>query len=806
MRISLNWLRELVNVELAVEELAEILTIAGLEVEDIDDRRQLADGVVVGKILDRQPHPNADKLSVCEVDIGEGNPAMIVCGAPNAQADIFVPVATVGTVLPAIDIKIKPTKLRGVKSHGMICSLAELGLATESEGIHIFVGDNITVGEDVRPLLGLDDVILEIMPTANRADAMSMVGVAREVAALTGAKLTLPEINPTSFAKSKKLSVAVKDSAACPAYLGTVIEGVTIDPSPFWLQQRLEAAGIRPINNVVDVTNLVLLEWGQPLHAFDGDHLQALSSEKSLTIGVRFANAGETCQTLDGQERVVKPDNLLITANDYPVALAGVMGGAETEVNDKTQNLVLETALFDGVTIRRSSRAQSLRTESSTRYERGVNQAGLETACQRAITLIIQLAGGKAVSQVIHDARPKLDQTSIHLRLSRIQQILGPVEGGVITKADVERILSDLDCVLKPEPSESDCWNVNVPPYRSGDLEREIDLIEEVARLYGYDRFCDELPDKTEAGKLSFEYRWQRRLREAFRGAGLTEVVHYSLVSPAEAEVVIANPLFTEYSALRTNLLDGLINAFVSNQDQGNGAINAFETGRIFHRKTDDIQESDAIAGIFGGEFFTQGRWTKAGKVVPMTWYEAKGLIESALSCLGSPIDYCPEDSDSRLHPGRTAALWLMGAKIGIFGQLHPQLQQDNHLPEATYAFEINLTQSLSLLERKKSQVTRFQTYSSYPSVARDLAFFAPLDVSVSELIKVMKRSGGVLLEAIELFDDYRGQNVPEKNRSLAFSLAYRASDRTLTDAEVDPAHDKIRQALVKQFEVNLRS
>ena len=644
------------------------------------------------------------------------------------------------------------------------------------------------------------------MPTANRADAMSMVGVAREVAALTGAKLTLPKIEPVSLAKSKKLSIEVKDSDACPAYLGTVIEGIKIESSPFWLQQRLEAAGIRPINNVVDVTNLVLLEWGQPLHAFDGDRLQALTSEKSLTIGVRFAKAGEACQTLDGQKRAVKPDNLLITANDYPVALAGVMGGSETEVNDNTQNLVLEAALFNPVTVRRSSRAQSLRTESSARYERGVNQAGLETACQRAIALIQELAGGKAISQVVHDARLQQDQTSIHLRLSRIQQLLGPVETGVITKGDVERILSDLDCVLKPEPDEPDCWNVTVPPYRSGDLDREIDLIEEVARLYGYDRFCDELPDKTEAGKLSFEHHWQRRLREAFRGAGLTEVVHYSLVSPSETKVVIANPLFSEYSALRTNLLDGLIHAFVTNQAQGNGAMNAFEIGRIFHQAKDNIQESDAIAGIFGGEYFSQGRWTKAGKPIPMNWYEAKGLIETALSCLGGQIDYRAEDSDPRLHPGRTASLRFMGTDIGIFGQLHPQLQQDNHLSEASYAFELNLSQCLSLLERKKSQVTRFQPFSSYPSVARDLAFFAPLEISVSELIKVMKRAGGTLLEAVELFDDYRGQNVPEHNRSLAFSLAYRAGDRTLTDAEVDPVHDKIRQALAKQFKVNLRS
>ncbi|ACK66832.1 phenylalanyl-tRNA synthetase, beta subunit [Rippkaea orientalis PCC 8801] len=812
MKISVNWLQELVNVTLPPETLAEILTVAGIEVEEIEDRRQWADGVLIGKIIDRQPHPNADKLSVCQVDIGKETPLNIVCGAPNARSDIFVAVATLGTYLPQIDLKIKPAKLRGVPSEGMICSLAEVGLAKESAGIHIFDDNSLKLGADARPFLGLDDVILDISPTANRADALSMVGVAREVAALTGGKLSLPQPPDLSLPEtsSYRLNVTVEDGNACPAYLGTVIENVKIAPSPEWLQRRLQAAGVRPINNVVDVTNLVLLEWGQPLHAFDREKLQVIAKNQPLTLGIRFAKDTETLKTLDDQERTLKPVNLLITANDHPVALAGVMGGQETEVDENTQNIVLEAALFDQVTIRRSSRAQSLRSESSARYERGVNQSALEIACRRAIALICELAGGTAVTQVIADNRPDLSTESIILRLERVHQVLGPIEKeGTITQiaaTDVERILTDLGCHLTLVEGTNKVWRVSVPSYRYRDLEREIDLIEEVARLYGYDNFCDELPDKSEPGGLSFEYQVQRKVREVFRGVGLTEVVQYSLVKPEKADIVLANPLFAEYAALRTNLLDGLIDSFVYNQSQGNGALNAFEIGRIFRIIDGKDQEWDEIAGIFGGDVFPQGRWTRSGKSVPMTWYEAKGILESVFGRLGLAVTYQADNSDERLHPGRTASLWVGKERLGIFGQLHPQLRQEKDLPDAVYVFALNFDILLASLAKEDLITPILRPYSTYPAVERDLAFFAPLKVSVAELTQVMNKAGGNLLTEVELFDQYQGENVPAGQRSLAFSLAYRASDRTLTDGDVEPVHDKIRNALVKQFEVTLRS
>jgi phenylalanyl-tRNA synthetase beta chain len=820
MRISLKWLRELVEVKLASEELAETLTMAGFEVEDIEDRRTWANGVVIGRVLERQPHPNADKLSVCQVDIGTGETLNIVCGAPNVRADIYVPVATVGTYLPNIDLKIKPAKLRGVPSNGMICSLKELGLPSDVDGIHIFTQENLQLGSDVRPLLGLDDVILDVTATANRADALSMVGIAREVAALTGAKLTIPEPGELSVPQGAgNLAIKVADTQACPTYIGTVIEQVKIAPSPDWLQQRLRAAGVRPINNVVDITNYVLLEWGQPLHAFDRDRLVAIAGSEKLAIGVRLANAGETLKTLDGQTRTLSTQNLLITANDKPVALAGVMGGEESEVHEGTQNLVLEAALFDSVVIRRSSRSVGLRSESSARYERGINSAGLEIATRRALTLITELAQGNLVTQEISDSRPDPSTwtRSIELRLDRVNQVLGPVDlgeqPGELQAEDVERTLTALGCQLK---SAGDVqgqaatrlrkWTVTVPPYRYRDLEREIDLIEEIARLYGYNRFCDTLPEKSGAGYLPFDIEILRQLRACFRAEGLTELMHYSLVKPGEdRQIGLANPLFVEYSALRTDLLSGLIDAFVYNLEQGNGALNGFEIGRIFWQEENGLQEADALAAIMGGDR-RSSKWTSSGREQPMTWYEAKGILDSVFQRLGLEVEYQPDCRDERLHPGRTASLWIRGNRLGIFGQLHPQLRHERSLPEAVYVFQLDLDVLLDALDQDEIIVPTFKPYSTYPATDRDIAFFAPVKVTVAEIEKAITKAGKDLLASVELFDEYRGEHVPPGQRSLAFRLIYRASDRTLTDAEVEPVHQKVRDTLVEKFGVALRS
>ncbi len=810
MHISLNWLRTLVQDGLEVEDLAHRLTMAGFEVEDVEDQRSWADGVVVGKVLTLEQHPDADRLSVCTVDVGRDEPLSIVCGAKNIAADLQVAVATVGTELPKVGLKLKPTKLRGVPSQGMICSLKELGLEKESSGIHIFAGD-LTVGEDVRPLLGLSDAILDLSSTANRADALSMVGIAREVKALTDAPLSLPKIAVEDYASDQQLTVSVTEKEACPVYIGTVIEGVKIGPSPGWLSQRIEAAGVRSINNVVDVTNYVLLEWGQPLHAFDRDRLQSLTGDKALEIGVRFGKEGETLKTLDGQDRKLKDQSLVITANDKVVALGGVMGGEESEVNDSTTNLVLEAAWFDPVAVRRSARGQSLRSEASTRYERGVNRAELEMACQRAIDLIVEVAGGKVVCQAAERSDQDRQWSNVvELRLARVNQILGPtfVDGknGELSAADVEQTLTALGCELKDKGDGT--WTVTVPPYRYRDLEREIDLIEEVARLYGYEKFKDTLPGQSDLGKLSTEQRLLRKLRESFRGAGLTELQHYSLGSPeGEGKIKLSNPLLAEYSALRTEMLTGLVDAFVFNQEQGNGALWGFETGRVFAAADDGaLSESDRLAGILGGDASTAG-WIRGGKEKPLTWYEAKGIVEGVFQRLGLQVGWKADSSNEMFHPGRTAALILRGDPQGVFGQLHPAVARDRDLPSEVYLFDINLSMLLTAMDDDGGRkVSTLKTFSSFPGSSRDLAFFADVSVPVSDLMTAMTKTGGKLLDSVELFDDYRGKGVPEGQRSLAFRLIYKAGDRTLKDKDVDPVHQKVRAQLEKKFKVELRS
>ncbi|MEG4030468.1 MULTISPECIES: phenylalanine--tRNA ligase subunit beta [unclassified Microcoleus] len=814
MRISLKWLRELVDVAISPEELAETLTMAGFEVEEIEDRRPWASGVVLGKIIACEQHPNADKLRVCQVDVGSSEALNIVCGAPNARADIYVPVAVVGTYLSTIDLKIKPAKLRGVPSEGMICSLAELGLSKESAGIHIFELENPELGSDIRPLLGLDDVILDLTATANRADALSMVGVAREVAALTGASLRIPAANGVAIdgKESPALAVEISEPQGCPIYIGTAIEGVKIAASPAWLQQRLQAAGVRPINNVVDVTNYILLEWGQPLHAFDRDRLQSFTGTQDISIGVRFAKTGESFKTLDGQNRNLQAQNLLITASDKPVALAGVMGGEDTEVHEGTQNLVLEAAIFDQATIRRSARAQGLRSEASIRYERGVNQAALTTACNRAVALILELAGGAATVQKTASSGEDLSfSRSLELRLDRVNLVLGQLKRGqtggskYLEPEEVKNIFTALGCEVVPTEKER-VWNVTVPPYRYRDLEREIDLIEEVARLHGYDNFCDTLPSKTEPGYLSAEYAAIRNVRSAFRAAGLTELMHYSLVkTEGENQVVLANPLFVEYSALRTEMLSGLIDAFQYNLEQGNGALNGFEVGRIFWKDGDAMKEADAVAGIIGGDP-TVWKWQQGGRDRPLSWFEAKGVLESAFQELGLSVEYQSDSSNTRLHPGRTAALSLNGKHLGVFGQLHPQLQQEKDLPEQVYVFQLDLAVLLGELGRSSNLTRKFAGYSSFPASDRDIAFFAPVEVPVVDMQSAMKKAAGSLLDSVELFDEYRGDNVPAGQRSLAFRLVYRAGDRTLSETDVEPAQQKVRDVLVEKFGVSLRS
>jgi phenylalanyl-tRNA synthetase beta chain len=439
-----------------------------------------------------------------------------------------------------------------------------------------------------------------------------------------------------------------------------------------------------------------------------------------------------------------------------------------------------------------------------------VNQAELELACSRALELITELAGGTITAQEVADTGNQASFTrSIELRLERVNQLLGPVmvgeEIGELQPSEVERILIALGCSVSPTDSEH-VWTVSVPPYRYRDLEREIDLIEEIARVYGYNNFCDTLPDKTEPGYLTVEQTLTRKLREVLRAVGLTEVSHYSLVKPeGDRQIVLSNPLFTEYSALRTDLMSGLIDAFQYNLEQGNGPLSAFEIGRVFWSEEDGLTEAEAVGGILGGDP-TQGKWRQAGREQPITWFDAKGVLESVFTRLGITVEYQPDRRDFRLHPGRTASLWARGTRLGTFGQLHPQLRQERGLPDEVYVFELDMDVLLNEMDQGESLVALYKPFSTYPSSDRDIAFFVSNQVSVAELDRLITKTGKGLLESVELFDEYRGENVPDGQRSLAFRLVYRAGDRTLTDDDIEPIHQKVREALVEKFRVDLRS
>lgn len=813
MRISLNWLHDLVDFDLSPAELGESLTLVGFEVEDIEDRTTWADGVVVGQILAAETHPNADRLRVCQVDVGGERPLTIVCGAANARAGITVPVAVPGVYLPIKDLQLQRMEMRGVTSEGMICSLAELGLEKSSEGIHEFA-DDPERGADVRPLLGLDDVVLDLSSTANRADALSMVGIAREVGALTRNPVRLPILSVPETPAIPDFELVIEDAQACPAYSGTVIRGVKIGPSPEWLRRRLESAGTRSINTVVDITNFVLLEWGQPLHAFDWDRLQRVMGS-TRTVGVRMALPEESLKTLDERQRGLHPENLLITAADRPVALAGVMGGEETEVYEDTQTIFLEAALFDPVKIRRSARAQVLRTEASARYERGVDLSTLDIARDRAVALILELAGGELVGQTVYDAR-QLEERRIELRLSRLIDILGDD----VPAEQVEEILPALGfemsaCELRPTPVKGSApetesfttakcvWQIKVPPYRMRDVEREIDLIEEFARLYGYDRFSETLPPETEVGMLSPRERALRQIREAFRGVGLTELFHISLC-PAESgvDVVISNPMSPEYSALRQELIPDLVESFERNWAQGSGALNGFEIGRVFWREEGHYREADHLAGILG-HGASLNDWQH--KAQELDWFTVKGYLVATLDRLGlGEIRFQPDREYGLLHPGRTATLWLGEIYLGRFGQLHPLVCQERDLPQQVYSFELDLDLMVSHICQRG--LTIYQPFSIYPASDRDIAFYVSLSVSVAELEQTIRAAAGELLESVQLFDEYRGQGVPEDQRSLAFRLIYRAADRTLKEAEVEEVQQRVRAQLEATFGVALRS
>jgi phenylalanyl-tRNA synthetase beta chain len=815
MRVSHQWLRELVRgpegqaeLELPLEALAERLSIAGFEVEGIEDLAAQAKGVVVGKVLDRQPHPDAGKLSVCQVDVGQAETLQIVCGAANVRAGLHVPVALVGASLPAVNLTIKPAELRGVASCGMICSLAELGLSDGSDGIAEL--DQLLdvvppLGAPVGPALGLDDQVLELAITANRPDGLSMHGIAREVAALSGGRTCFAPVPPvTDVAPLEVDQASLQAMEQGGLFSVTALEGLRIGPSPAWLQRRLEKAGIRPINTIVDVTNLVMLETGQPLHAFDRERLASPTGGEAQpsALGLRQARPGECFTSLDGEERQLSDMALTVTYADRPIALAGVIGGAREAVSDATSAIWLEAAVFAPQLVRQSARSLGLRTEASSRFEKGLPLEATLAAADRACALLAELAGGRVVGRWLH-ARTQEPVEPLHLRRDALHNLLGPVlVDGELQDLDDGRIRATLEALGCTVEDQGEGWHVLVPPARAIDLRREVDLIEEVARLVGYDQFACHLPDPIEPGGLTPEQAAERRLRRTLCDAGLQEVCSFSLVPAATGRIPLANPLLADYGHLRDNLTDELLAAARRNLQSGQSGFWAFEIGTV-HRAGEEGSRTQ-LAGLICGERRAE-RWRSSGKPLPADYFQARGALQQALASLQLSLDDRPLTQHPLLHPGRAAQLVLEGRPAGWFGQLHPRQAEEADLPEATHLFELDLAALLTAATRRNRWQPAFRAYPTVPAAERDLALVVPRSTLASALLSTIRKAGKPLLEHAELIDRYEGSQLDADACSQAFRLRYRDPQRTLTDEQVEQAHAAVRAALEKQFGATLR-
>jgi phenylalanyl-tRNA synthetase beta chain len=803
MFVSYKWLQDYVDLTgVTAEELAEKITKSGIEVEGVEVLNEGIKGVVIGYILEREQHPNADKLNKCLVDIGEDAPVQIICGAPNVAKGQKVAVAKVGAVLPG-NFKIKKAKLRGEESNGMICSLTELGIEGKvvpkeyAEGIFVFPADT-EVGQDAIALLNRDDQVLELGLTPNRSDCLSMLGVAYEVAAILGREVKLPEINLESGQEkaSDYVSVIVEAKEDNPLYVAKVIKNVKIGPSPLWMQTRLMSSGIRPHNNVVDITNYILLEYGQPLHAFDYDRLG------SKEILVRRAKDGEKFITLDDTERTLSSDHLVITNGTEPVALAGVMGGANSEVTSDTTTVLLEAAYFNGATVRKASKDHGLRSEASARFEKGVDPNRVRDSGDRAAYLMAKYAGGEVLEGTSEVDVMTVEPAVVSVTLEKINRVLGTD----LNTADVKQIFDRLQF---PVTIEEDTVTVTAPT-RRGDIKIEEDLIEEVARLYGYDNIPKTLPvGSTTPGKLN-DYQLKRRVvRQYLEGAGLYQAVTYSLTSEDKASqfalekgefIRLAMPMSEDRSILRLSILPQMLEVLKYNIARQNDSIGIYETGAVFlSNGAEELPaEKEHVAAAITGLWHSHS-WQ--GEKKPVDFYVLKGILEGLFDKLGlgNQVEFVQAKVEG-MHPGRTAEVRLNGENIGFAGQVHPNVQKDLDLKE-TYVFELSLK---AILETPLAPL-QYAAIPRFPSITRDIALVANKETVSGTMKEIILTAGSPLLKEASVFDLYEGEKMEAGKKSIAFSLKYMDPERTLTDEEVTKVHNRVLEALKEKAGAVLR-
>lgn len=814
MKVSTQWLADYVSLEdVNIEQLAEQITRSGIEIDSIENRNQGVSKVVVGFVKSKEKHPDADKLNICKVDVGAEEELQIVCGAKNVDAGQKVPVALVGAKMPG-GLEIKKAKLRGELSQGMICSAKELGINDKllpkeiQEGILVLPAET-EVGTDVITLLALDDQVLDFDLTPNRADCLSMLGAAYEVSAILGRELTLPkpekDLTEKNDAADKSIKIVQHDEELCSHYAVRYVSGVKIAPSPLWLQNRLIAAGIRPINNIVDVTNYVMLEYGQPLHAFDADTIEGHS------IGVRKGVNKEKFVTLDGQERELDEHDLFIVdGKNQPIALAGVMGGLATEVTDQTVNLVLESAKFDGGSVRKTSRKLGLRSEASQRFEKEVDPARVIPALNRAAALIAQLAGGE-VHQGIVEVKGKQQQPVVlKLAVNKVNDYLGTS----ISIDEMKQIFGRLHFDYKELAGELEI----VVPSRRGDITRDVDLIEEVARLYGYDNIpVTAIEGEATLGGYTGAQQLRRNIREMLSFAGWYEVMGYSFIregeasrfpqwSPSLQEVKLAMPMSEERSVIRGSLIPGLIDIAMYNYNRKQNNLAIFEIGHVFlseeAQPSKQPQEVTLLSLLLSGER-EEKRWNVNPQ--PVDFYDLKGAVDALFMWLGMENNISFEaDEPQGFHPGRSASIYLttkQGKKrIGTLGQLHPEYQQEKELSD-TYVAEI----SLESLYAYSGHVAVYKDLPRFPAMQRDIALVVDENVEVDKLIRLIKQEAGQLLEAVDVFDVFTGSKLGENKKSIAISLVYRHKERTLTDEEITTLHQSVVSSLEQTFNAELR-
>lgn len=801
MIISLKWLDNYVDVSMSVEDLAQGLTMAGLEVEGIIRTDSFLSHIVTARIEDCRPHPNADRLSLCRVTAGPAT-YQIVCGAPDLEVGSIVPLALPGTTLPD-GTRIEEATVRGQVSQGMLCSQQELGLGADANGIWSLPGDTKT-GVPLVEALNLDDVLLDISVTPNRGDCLSVVGIAREVAALCGKKLRYPQVNLQENGPpiDTLTSIRVKDPIGCPRYAARLIRGITIAPSPHWLVRRLQAVGLRSINNVVDVTNFVLMELGQPLHAFDFDRL------REGRIVVRRASDGERFSTLDGTERTLFSDTLLICDGIGPVAVAGIMGGLNSEIVPETSNVLIESAYFDPLCIRRSTRKLGLRTESSYRFERGVDPDGVIRAADRAAQLMQELGGGEVSSGIIDVYPAPLVRPTITLRVARTNRFLG-------TDLDATEMAEALRSIeMQVQTSGEDELVVHPPSFR-GDITREVDLAEEVVRLIGYDRVPVTTP-KCEMIAADLDPHLQCRLevKSSLQSAGFFEVITYSFISfeslcklgygetdPLLHPVRIKNPLSDELGVMRTTLIPGILQAARNNFDHGNDDLRLFELSKVFLPIDGEPlpMEPHRLAGIMSGRRMCHSLY---GSDETVDFSDIKGSVEEIMQAFQlRNLQYRNEALPPYLDLSCSSVIVCGGERIGSCGRLSKEVQDAFDLKNTVYVFELDFDRMYA----KRCPRPLFKALPKFPSVVRDVALVVREGLPVAEPLDFIQSQGIEILESVDVFDIFSSPQLGIGKKSLGYRLVYRALDRSLTDEEVNTLHNQLLDKLMKAFDATLR-